>query len=92
MITADHPAIIDDATGSINISAGTLSYIKIVEGPVGDGPELGARTLTTDDILQVHAAGYDAQDNYIGDQPVNWSVTGGISTLNPVLGRPLRCD
>ncbi|MCB9509748.1 MAG: hypothetical protein H6695_06170 [Deferribacteres bacterium] len=86
VITADHPAIIDDATGSINISAGTLSYIKIVEGPVGDGPELGARTLTTDDILQVHAAGYDAQDNYIGDQPVNWSVTGGIGTLNPVFG------
>ena len=86
VITADHATLIDDATGTISISAGTLSYIKIVEGPAGDGPELGDRTLTTDDVLVVHAAGYDANDNYLGDQSVTWSVSGGIGQVSPVTG------
>lgn len=86
VITADHATIIDDATGTITVSAGQLSFVRIVEGPTGDGPELGDRSLTTDDILQVHAAGYDAQNNYVGDQPVNWSVSNSIGTLNPVFG------
>ncbi|MDQ7063441.1 MAG: hypothetical protein Q9P90_04250 [candidate division KSB1 bacterium] len=86
VITADHATLIDDATGTITVTAGALSYVKIVEGPSGDGPELGARTLTTDDVLVVHAAGYDAQGNYLGDQSVTWSVSGGIGTVDPVIG------
>ena len=86
VITADHATLIDDATGTITVTAGALSYIKIVEGPSGDGPELGAKTLTTDDVLVVHAAGYDAQGNYLGDQSVTWSVSGGIGTVDPVIG------
>jgi len=86
VITADHSTLIDDATGVITVSAGSLSYIKIVEGSSGNGQELGARTLTTDQSLTVHAAGYDAGGNYLGDQPVTWSVTGGIGVLSITTG------
>jgi len=86
VMTADHASLIDDATGVITVSAGSLSYIKLVEGPSGNSLELGARTLTTDQSLTVHAAGYDASGNYLGDQAVTWSVTGGIGVLSTTTG------
>ncbi len=78
-ITADHAALLDDATGTITVTTGTLAYVKIVEGPFGDGPEFGARTLTTDESIALHAAGYDANDNYLGDQTVTWAGTDGLA-------------
>ncbi|MDZ7359597.1 MAG: hypothetical protein ONB46_02565 [candidate division KSB1 bacterium] len=86
VINADHPALIDDATGTISVTSGNLSFVKIVEGESGDGLELGSKSLTTDQTLTVHAAGYDAAGNYLGDQPVTWSVTGGIGTLSTTTG------
>lgn len=86
VITADHSSLIDDATGPIIVVAGGLSYVKIVEGATGNGPELGAKTLTTDQTLTVHAAGYDASGNYLGDQSVIWSLTGGTGVLSPAEG------
>jgi hypothetical protein len=86
LITADHPILIDDATGTIIVSAGPLVKVRIVEGPSGNGPEFGNVSATTDQSLVVHAAGYDAFDNYLGDATVSWSVTGGIGALNPTSG------
>lgn len=86
VITADHAALIDDATGVITVSAGALSYIKIVEGPAGNAAELTGKTLTTDQSLTIHAAGYDASGNYLGDQTVAWSITNNIGTLAPATG------
>ena len=85
-ISADHATLLDDATGAIIVTAGTLSYVKIVDGAAGNGPELGSKTLTTDQTLTVHAAGYDASGNYLGDLSVTWSVTGGIGTLTSTAG------
>ncbi len=85
-LLADHPTLIDDATGVITVTAGNLSYVKIVEGPGGNGPELDTKNLTTDETLPVHAAGYDANNNYLGDFAVDWSVTGGIGAVNPLTG------
>jgi len=86
IISADHATLIDDATGAIIVTAGPLNHIKIVEGAAGNGPELGAKSLTTDQTLTVHAAGYDASGNYLGDQSVTWSVLGGIGPLSPASG------
>jgi hypothetical protein len=86
VINADHATLIDDATGTISVNSGNLSFVKVVEGESGDGPELGSKSLTTDQTLTVHAAGYDAAGNYLGDQPVTWSVTGGIGTLSTTTG------
>lgn len=65
---------------------GTLSYIKIVQGVAGNGPEILNITLTTDQTLAVHAAGFDAGNNYLGDVSVNWSLSGGVGILTPVAG------
>lgn len=92
IIAADHATLIDDATGAITVTAGTLSYVKIIEGAAGNGPELGNKALTTDQTLTVHAAGYDAGGNYLGDLSVSWSVTGGIGTLTPTTGTTATFD
>jgi len=86
IITADHSTLLDDATGTITVTAGTLSFVKIVEGESGNGPEMGGKSLTTDNTLTVHAAGYDANGNYISDVSVSWSVSGGIGALSPASG------
>ncbi|MDZ7409441.1 MAG: hypothetical protein ONB51_09395 [candidate division KSB1 bacterium] len=85
-ITADHASLIDYTTGAIQVNAGNLARIRIVEGPSGDGPPVGARTLTTDDLLKVHAAGYDAEGNYLGDESVTWRVRNGIGVVTPTVG------
>jgi hypothetical protein len=92
VITADHPVLLDDATGSITVLSGALSFIKIVEGAAGNGPELGAKTLTTDQTLAVHAAGYDASGNYLGDFSVAWSVSGGNGVLSNSMGTATTFD
>ena len=86
VISADHATLIDDATGTITVNAGGLSYIKIVEGPSGNGLELTTKSLTTDQTLTVHAAGYDAAGNYLNDYPVNWSVSNSIGALSSNIG------
>ena len=72
-----------DNTGMVTINAGPLASIKILEGSTGDGGELLDYTMTTDQSLTVHAAGYDANDNYTGDVPVNWSLSDSIGVITP---------
>lgn len=71
---------------NIFAQTGPLSYIKIVQGVSGNGPELVNIALTTDQTLAVHAAGFDVSNNYLGDVAVNWSLSGGVGTLTPVVG------
>ncbi|TET90806.1 MAG: hypothetical protein E3J35_05120 [Methanomassiliicoccales archaeon] len=58
----------------INVSAGTLVRIGIDPWDPG--------TLTADDQLQFNATGYDVMNNTIVISP-NWSVSGGIGTVDP---------
>ncbi len=85
-LTADHATYIDDATGTIEVRSGNLSYVKVVLGPSGPGVELGNINRTTDEVVSVHAAGYDAQNNYLSDRAVEWSLLGDaigdLSSLN----------
>ncbi|MCI0693166.1 hypothetical protein L0337_14325 [candidate division KSB1 bacterium] len=82
-IKADHanPAVIDGLTGTITVTPGALAFIKVIEGPTGGGTELGTKTITADEVLQLHAAGFDADSNYVGDQPANWSSAGNLAPV-----------
>jgi hypothetical protein len=59
---------------TVDVSAGAL--IRIGIDPWDPG------TLTADDQLQFNATGYDAMDNPFTITP-NWSVLGGIGTVDP---------
>lgn len=91
-ITADHASLIDYSTGTITVNAGNLAFIRIVEGPSGPGNPVGNRNLTTDGSLKVHAAGYDAQGVYLGDESVTWLVRNGIGVVTPVVGTSTDFD
>ncbi|MGH7450557.1 MAG: beta strand repeat-containing protein, partial [bacterium] len=87
VITAQHATLGNDQTGVIKVKPGSLSYVRIVEGPSGPGSKLGAISRNTDQAVTVHAAGYDASNSYLGDQPVTWSVIGAnIGTLDNLSG------
>jgi hypothetical protein len=77
-ITADAGSGITDATGTITVNAGALHHIVIRDTAGGVGSEVGTHTMTTDDLFTVYAAGYDADDNYIADQAVDWATTGTL--------------
>jgi len=83
-IRATHTIVGSDETGNINISVGELNYIKIVEGESGESSEINAVTIQAGDSLKIHAAGYDADDNYISDEMVNWEVQTFIGSVDPV--------
>ncbi len=63
---------------SVTISSGGLDYLVIRDGPNEGGSIVTTRALTTDNSLTLYAAGYDAADNYLGDQDVTWSITGTL--------------
>ncbi|MDZ7261673.1 MAG: hypothetical protein ONB05_06175, partial [candidate division KSB1 bacterium] len=73
-------------TNPFTVTAGALSYVKIVAGSSGNGPEYTTNTLAVGGTFVVHAAGYDAYGNYRSDENVTWAVTGGIGTVAPGSG------
>ncbi|MFQ5636749.1 MAG: hypothetical protein ACE5IR_01980 [bacterium] len=77
VIQADHATAIDDATGIITVNAGNIDHILVRDAPDNGGSEVGAVGLTADETLTLYAAGYDAQDNYLGDVSVTWSSPTG---------------
>ncbi|MBN1154836.1 hypothetical protein JXB12_07935 [candidate division KSB1 bacterium] len=72
-----------DNTDLITVNAGALSSIKILEGSSGNSAELVDQMMTTDQTLTVHAAGYDVNNNYIGDVEVDWSLSDSIGLISP---------
>ena len=88
VLTATDPLLGEDATGTISVASGALTEIRIVRGPGGTGgPRVGSLNLTTDDVLQVHAAGYDANNNYLDDYEVDWRVSNGIGVFEVTRGK-----
>ncbi|NIR50780.1 hypothetical protein GWO43_28225, partial [candidate division KSB1 bacterium] len=85
-VTADDGLGHTDATGTITVTVGALDNIVVVEGESGNGVEMGGRSITTDQTLTVHAAGFDSDGNYRGDESVSWSVTGGIGSVSSGIG------
>ncbi|MDY6874908.1 MAG: hypothetical protein SWK90_01710 [Chloroflexota bacterium] len=81
-ITADAGGGMTDATGTITVNAGALDYIVICTDANGQSPA-GSHTMTTDDTWMLYAAGYDAEDNFRGNETATWDETG---TLDDVSG------
>ncbi|MCK4450414.1 MAG: hypothetical protein KAX26_07470, partial [Anaerolineae bacterium] len=81
-ITADAGGGMTDATGTITVNAGALDYIVICTDANGQNPA-GSHTMTTDDTWTLWAAGYDAEDNFRGNETATWDQTG---TLDDVSG------
>ena len=79
-ITADAGTGITDATGTITVDPGNLHHIVIRDAVEGAGAEVDTHTMTTDDEFTVYAAGYDADDNFIADQEVDWATTGTLDS------------
>ncbi|MBD3291045.1 hypothetical protein GF337_19715, partial [candidate division KSB1 bacterium] len=82
-ISANHATANDYQTGDITVNGGNLSYVKIVAGAGGNGIEYTTNSIQAGQSFTVHAAGYDTDQNYLGDQNVNWIVGNGIGTVNP---------
>ena len=57
---------------------GVLDYIVIKDAAGGAGSEVTTLVVTADDTIQVWAAGYDADNNYVGDISVTWATTGSL--------------
>ncbi|MCP4544596.1 MAG: hypothetical protein GY832_46430, partial [Chloroflexi bacterium] len=87
IIEADAGGGITDTTGLITVVPGALNYIVIEDAAGGTGSETLTRTLAAGESLVAWAAGYDAEDNYIGDQMVTWSGAGVVAErLAPTSG------
>jgi len=77
-IIAEYGAF-QDVTGLITVGIGALNHFTIRDMPGGGGSEVGDVLMGVGQTLTVYSAGYDTDDNYIGDIPCNWTTTG---TLN----------
>ncbi len=71
-----------DTTGNISVSSGTLSYILIRSASGGAGDTVGTVDLTADDVLNLYAAGYDINDNYLGEVSATWVSTGTLDDIS----------
>ena len=66
-------------TASITVTKGIISKVKILSGPNGNGIEVADSTITADQSIILYAAGYDSDENYVGDISINWGMTGTLS-------------
>ncbi len=74
--TENGSAWTDDSTGTITVQSGTLRRIAIRTGPNNGGEELADSIFAAGDTIALYSAGYDVEDNYLGDQNVAWLVEG----------------
>ncbi|MEA3304190.1 MAG: hypothetical protein U9Q15_00200 [Patescibacteria group bacterium] len=76
---------LSDLTNTITVNPGSLDNVKILVGTSGGGTELGIHSMDTDQStsLVLHAAGYDADDNYRGtDESVTWTMVDSLGNEN----------
>jgi hypothetical protein len=71
-----------DFTGIITVDPGVLDYVSVRSEGGGGGVPVDDVALTTDDVFTVHAAGYDADGNYLGDENVTWLTTGTLDAAS----------
>ncbi|MCP4000290.1 MAG: hypothetical protein GY727_05200, partial [Gammaproteobacteria bacterium] len=71
--------IIDDISGVITINAGTTTSVLIMDAPGGTGSEIFAPSLTTGNVLNLYANGFDDDGNFSGNINSTWGVTGDFN-------------
>ena len=72
----------NDATGTITVEEGSLTYVKIRTGANGTGVEFSGTDMTADQTLILYAAGYDAGNNYLEDVSVTWTSIGSLDAIS----------
>lgn len=75
-IYADSISVSSDSTGTISVA--TIHHVVIRDAANGQGNIVAEIALTADDSIRLHAAAYDAGNNYLGPAQVNWSNTGNL--------------
>ncbi len=71
-----------DPTGNIEVTSGTLTYLRLRTQANGNGVVYSDTAITADDTLILYAAGYDNNNNYLGDKVVDWYSTGSLDYVN----------
>ena len=67
------PGVTGDATGTISVSGGSASSLRITLTPGGE--ELGSRTFRAGDTLTLYASQFDASNNYLGVVNGDWTIS-----------------
>jgi len=81
----------ENDTATLTVEAGPLDHILICTDTGGQDPATD-HAMTTDETWALWAAGYDAQGNFIANQVVTWSVSGGIGVVTPTTGVSATLD
>ncbi|MCI0512395.1 hypothetical protein L0128_04205 [candidate division KSB1 bacterium] len=76
----------EKTTNSFTVNAGAAGAVKIYSGASGQTSEVGDFTITSASTSVMHAVGFDIYGNYTGDISANWSVSGGIGSVDPATG------
>ncbi|MFH0920724.1 MAG: LamG-like jellyroll fold domain-containing protein, partial [Fibrobacterota bacterium] len=80
-IIAVYSSGVRDTVANIAVTPGAISYVIIRNAAGGGGGPVTTVSMTTLDTLNLYAAGYDADNNYISDVTVNWTKTLPNATL-----------
>lgn len=65
-----------------NINPGALATVKITDQAGEAGLPIADRLISTDDNLNLFSSGFDAYNNYVGEVPVKWSVSGDLDSID----------
>ncbi|MCP4537263.1 MAG: hypothetical protein GY832_08955 [Chloroflexi bacterium] len=68
------------ATATLTVNAGAFHHIAVCTDSGGQNPVVD-HVMTTDDEFTLYAAGYDAADNFIANQPVTWKSVGTLDSV-----------
>ncbi len=74
--TTNSSGYVNDSTGTVTVSSGSLSSLEIRTAVGNGGVVLNDSVLSAGATLTLYAAGYDLYGNYLGEQSVTWSVDG----------------
>ncbi len=69
------------ATGLIKVKQGRLNAIKLRDTKNGKGDEITRLKMTTDQTMRIYCAGYDKNEEYINDVPIDWIMENGIDIM-----------
>ena len=74
-ITAEHDSFGNDATGTITVIVGSATHIEIEDRADGTGNQVNTKTISSGNSFTVYAVSRDANDNFVANVSVTWSLT-----------------
>ncbi|MDG6221430.1 MAG: hypothetical protein QCI38_08305, partial [Candidatus Thermoplasmatota archaeon] len=83
----DGGSALQTTTGNISVSVGSIAYVRITSIP-GDAVVDTESWDTDDNSVAYYASGYDADGNYVGLVPGDWSWSPVNDTVGVISGSP----